>query len=123
MFDAMVVLVTAFYISLGDHLAILRLRGDNEHALDFLLLHSPYASAATSEYEFLGNAASPKIEVEDRDTLVLVARRKSIIVASQVFEVDTTLVEQGYLLVPRGGYNVLCDQVEQLRESELVPTV
>jgi hypothetical protein len=82
--------------------------------------------ATADLYEFFGSQASPKFEVEDRDVLVVLAKRHDMIVASQVFEVNFGAVASGYLLLPRGGYNLLCDQneLEQVEcEREERPTI
>ncbi len=70
-------------------------------------------------YEFLGGESSPIIEVEDKDVLIVLVKRHDHIVASQIFEVALSAVAVGYLLIPRGGYNLLVEQSEQLRESDI----
>lgn len=121
MFEGMAVLMTAFYTIQGDYFATVRLSGENDHGLSLIVLHTSGSNTEeTKEYNFLGHEASPKIEVENRDMLIVLARRTGIVVASQVYEVDTTAVPQGYLLIPRGGFNILCEQDEQMRESEIV---
>lgn len=68
---------------------------------------------------FLGNEASEKLEVEDTDNIIILVNQLGDLVAHGVYEVVTALCEQGYLLMPRGGANLLLDQCEKLRDSEL----
>jgi len=135
MFEGLVSTLNVFY-SLHEPYATIRFSGDNDPALFFVIMHQSlmYRDAcdvqATVEiYEFLGDASSPKFDVEDKDVLIIVAKRHDSIVASHVYEVDFGATHQsGYLLLPRGGYNLLVEQNEQepvveSLEEEVRPTI
>lgn len=118
-------IVTAFYRSTHPSFATVRFSADNEPGLMMTVIHrsfmidegsvKPYADI----YDFLGNEASPSIEVEDKDVLIVVAERQGHVVGNQIFEVDLSAIHLGYLLIPRGGYNLVYSQEEQLESLEL----
>jgi hypothetical protein len=124
---ALSVCMTAFYVIEHPSLATVRFASCADSGLSVSIIHETLLGHYTNGQAdlvvevsgFLGDEASQAIEVEDTDVLIVLCKRNSRIVASQVFEVDTSLCAQGYLLVPRGGYNLLCDQEEQLRAEDL----
>jgi hypothetical protein len=124
--DALTVM-TAFYTVQHPSLAVVRFAADADRGLFVSIIHETMlytytdgcAQLAVDVDDFLGDEASPVIEVEDKDVLIVLCKRNSRIVASQIFEVDLSAVSLGYLLIPRGGFNLLCDQSEQLRAEDL----
>ena len=141
MFATMQTVLTAYFtVAASETCAKLRLTGDNDPGITITLLHEfstfhrhvlntpeerekGYAIAM----DFRGDEASPLIEVSDKDVLVLFVRKYGSIIGSQVYEVDLMLpFSQGYLLIPRGGYNVLVDQENitvQEQEQRTVLTI
>ena len=123
----MTVILTAFYTIVHPSFATVRFAGENDLGLIVTILHQTEMKPEADEwktcvesYDFLGDQASEKIEVEDKDTLTILAKRQDRVVASQVFEVDLKVAHLGYVLIPRGGFNLLCEQSEQLRYDDLV---
>ena len=119
--------LSAFYVVEHPSCATVRFASDNADPGLFLsIIHESMmlgnldeAKICVDVYDFLGGEASPQIEVEHKDVLIVLAKRHNEIISSQVFEVDLTAVFVGYLLIPRGGFNLLCDQEEQLRQEDL----
>lgn len=118
MFEGLISKLNLFY-SMQEPYARVRFAGDNDPSLFIVLMHQSLIHGENYDvvvsvdvYEFFGAEASPKFEVEDRDVLIVLAKRHDMIVASQVFEVNFGAVADGYLLLPRGGFNLLCDQNE-----------
>lgn len=118
-------ILTAFYRSTHPSFASVRLSADNEPGLMLTVIHRSFmiedgtVKLYADVYDFLGNEASPSIEVEDKDVLIVVAERQGHVVGNQVFEVDLSAIHLGYLLIPRGGYNLVYSQEEQLQSLEL----
>lgn len=116
MFENMLVTITAFY-SVDETAGTIRVAGESTPNLALTVIHEAVirndSGKATfySAVYFNGDGASSKIEVADRDTIIVLARQYGSIVASQVFEVDLSLpYTTGYLLIPRAGQNIICDQ-------------
>lgn len=127
MFESLITIMTAFYTVSHPSFATVRFQCENDLGLIVTIIHQAEMKPEVDEwktcvesYDFLGDEASEKIEVENKDTLIILAKRHDKIMASQVFEVDMTTVSQGYLLIPKGGFNLLCNQEEQLRYDDLV---
>lgn len=109
--------LTAFYTFDGLNSAQLRIATNApESPLHITVIVARLTEAHVSH--FLGNEASEKLEVEDTDRVIILVDRLGDLVAHGVYEVCTALVEQGYLLMPRGGANILLEQCEQLRQYE-----
>jgi hypothetical protein len=119
--------LSAFYTVTHPSCATVRFASDNaDPGLFISIIHESMMFGNEDEsklcvdvYDFLGGEASPQIEVEDKDVLIVLAKRSGKIVSSQVFEVDLSAVFVGYLFIPRGGFNLLCEQSEQLRAEDL----
>lgn len=117
--------LTAFYRSTHPSFASVRMSADNDPGLALTLIHRSFmvqdsqVKAYADILNFLGNEASPQIEVEDKDVLIVVAERQGHVVGNQVFEVDLSAIHLGYVLIPRGGYNLVYSQEEQLESLEL----
>lgn len=124
MFEGLVTTLLLFY-SLNEPYATVRFSGDNDPGLLFHLIHQTTMwkesgiEAYADLYDFLGSEASPRFDVEDKEVLIVVAKRHDRIVASGVFEVDFSMTAQGYLLAPRGGFNLLCDQNEMIEPESV----
>lgn len=108
---------TAFYTYDGRNTATLRIAGDNEASLDVTAIVARLETAHVSHFK--GNEASEKLYIADTDRVIILVDRLGQLEAHGVYEVCTALVEQGYLLMPRGGSNLLLDQNEQLRDEDL----
>lgn len=120
MFETLPVQLTAFF-TVDDVIGHIRFAGETDASVYLTLIQydTYYAQAELPSSQFRGDEASAKIAVQDRDVLILLAYRKGDIVASQIFEVDLDMpLTTGMLLIPRAGYNVLCEQ-EFLTEEEL----
>lgn len=127
MLSAMPTTLTAFYTVAHPSCATVRFSSDNaDPGLFISIIHESMMFGNIDEshltvdvYDFVGGDASECIEVEDKDVLIVLAKRANQVVSSQVFEVDMSAVYIGYLFIPRGGFNLLCEQSEQLREEDL----
>jgi hypothetical protein len=124
MFDTLPVSVTAFF-SVDEVIGTLRFAGENYPHLALTLIHSGIyrddsgAASFSCVHDFRGDAASPKLAVQDKDVVILLARKLNSIIAAQVYEVDLSMpFTTGSMLIPRAGYNILCQQ-EFLTEAEL----
>ncbi len=124
MFDTLPVQLTAFY-TVDEVFGTLRFSADNYPHVGLSLIHSGIyhddsgAASYSIVHDFRGDEASLKLVVQDKDVLILLARTHHSIIAAQVYEVDLSMpFTTGMLLIPRGGYNVLCQQ-EFMTEAEL----
>lgn len=120
MFETMPVQLTAFY-TVNEIEAVVRFAGDSDASVYLTIIQydSYYEQAELPSSQFRGDEASSRIAVRDGDVLVLLAKRKTAIVASQVYEVDLSMpLTTGMLLIPRAGYNVICQQ-EFMTEEQL----
>ena len=110
MFEAQPTLLSVAFIREGDYHARLRIRGNNDTGLQLSILHQ---SVEVSFQDIDGAATSSTIMVQDKEALVVLARRDSLIVGSGIFEVDTSVCDSiGTLLVPRCSSNLIVDQNE-----------
>lgn len=124
MFETLPVQLTAFY-TVDEVTGTVRFAADNyPHLALTLIQQGEYrdadgAACYVSRHMFRGDEASPKLEVQDKDVLIVLAKQYNSIIASQIFEVDLSMPYTiGMLLIPRAGYNVLCQQ-EFMTEQEL----
>ena len=124
MFETLPVNLTAFY-TVDEVVVTLRIVADNYPHLALTLIQQGVyhdgdgESAYSIAFPFRGDEAGPKLEVQDKDVLIVLARTHNSIVASQVYEVDLSMpFTTGCMLIPRAGYNVICSQ-EFMTEEEL----
>ena len=131
MFETMPVSITAFFVA-DECEATLRIAADSTRYVDMSIIHDsgyrdtrPQCLSTATIYSFSGDGASPKIAVADKDIVIILAQQSDSLIATQIFEVDLSMAEStGYLLIPRGGYNLLVDQ-ESMTEDEMckLPTL
>ncbi len=106
------VLLSALFSAGTDYHATLRIVGHNAESLQISVIHDSIYGLS-SDF-FAGNEESAALSVQDRETIVILARNESSVVASGVFEIDTSLVETlGALLRPCMMSNLLFDQCEE----------
>ena len=133
MFETMQTVLTAYFtVAASETVATLRLAGDNAPDVNLNIIHEfspfhrqllsvdPSSKEASKGYavtmNFRGDDASLPFEVSDKDIIIVLARKYGSVIGSQIYEIDLTL-PCGYLLTPRGGFNILCDQ-EHLTAKE-----
>lgn len=106
------VLVNCIFTATSDYHASVQIGANNAPDLAITVIHDSIFGICS--YALPGNGRSSDISVQDRESLLIVARNEeSRIIASGVFEVDTALVEQlGALLVPCAMHNLIVDQCE-----------
>lgn len=109
--------LTAFYTFDGLNSAQLRISAELMRSYQITAIVARLTDATVSH--FAGNEASEPVTVYDTDRVIILVDRLGDLVAHGVYEVCTALVEQGYLLMPRGGANILLEQCEQLRQEDL----
>jgi len=81
------------------------------------ILHE--SATDTIAHEIVGTGATERIEVADGESLTFIGRSSGSIVASQLCEVDCSAIDLGYILLPKGGFNLILTQEGVLREDEL----
>ncbi len=105
------VLVSCIFTAASDYHATLRIVGHNDPSLQISIIHDSILGLR-SDF-FAGNEQSSELAVQDKETIVILVRDESSIVASGIFEVDTGLVETlGALLRPCTMHDLLFDQCE-----------
>jgi hypothetical protein len=95
-----------------------------QHLMGFrelTILHEQI-NAEVLVYEISGAGCTEKIEVATGETLTFISRSQGCVVATFIAEVDMESDELDYILSPRGGYNLMLEQIGLLHEEDL-PTV
>ncbi len=106
--DTMPIAVSAFYTLIDALRARLRIVSENDLALTLTVIHEDYTTVTSQDLD--GDEASSLLEIKDKQSITLIGRRTSGIVATGVYEVDCSGPDAAYVLIPRGGYNILLDQ-------------
>lgn len=129
MFETMPVSITAFFVA-DECEATLRITADSTRYVDISIIHdSGYRDGSLCHlcnvYDFPGDGASEKVQVQDRDVLIVLAKKSDELIATETFQVDLAMVESiGKLLMPKGGYNLLVDQESvSLDEMSTLPVL
>jgi|SRR6266568_2526733 len=112
------VILSILFQSHGDYHVTLRVRGSNNDAtLTLTVIHENVLGVACAQ-TITGNGESRDIVVQDCESLTILARRESVIVACSVFEVSTDLMETvGLILSPVSIAHMDVDQVDQAMMS------
>ena len=95
------------FFALDESHAVLTVR--NETPGVFLtLIHE--AQADTLTHDCIDITCTEHIEVESGDTLTFIARRAGQVSATQLFEIACDVADLGFILSPRGGFNLIVHQ-------------
>jgi CYTH domain-containing protein len=107
------VILSILYRSNGDYHVTLRVRGSNNDAnLTLTVIHENVLGVACAQ-TITGNGESRDIIVQDCESLTILARRESVVVACSVFEVSTDLMETvGLILSPVSIAHMDVDQCD-----------
>ena len=110
MFEGMVTLLNVAFVRECDYHARVRVASHQDAKLQVSILHE---SLLMSMQDIAGDAISNTILVMDKESLTIIARRNSLVVAAGIFEVDVSLIETiGAVLSPRCTSNLIVDQHE-----------
>jgi hypothetical protein len=84
------ILLTILYVCFGGNKASLRIRGNNEDAdLALTIIHE--GTCALTQRSIAGNGETDAFTAQNKETIIILARRDSITIGSAVFQVDTAL--------------------------------
>ncbi len=114
MFDTMPIALAVLYRDMTSYTAVLRICvvGGVDPHLTVILIHEGPDVTPFEVYVHELDDNDLHLAVVDKQSLTVVARRDGAIVASGVYEVCTGMNESCYVLIPRGGFNILLTQGE-----------
>lgn len=105
-------IIVVFSCLVGDIKAHLQLSAGNDAALAITVMHEESTAGKLLAYGLDGDGRM-QVEVRDHESLTIIVRHESDIVACGVFEVDLALIDCiGVILAPRATSNLIVDQCE-----------